>query len=456
MKKNLSLLAIFCYMALSACNAGPQPAGTSADDAEAEPLKTNIFTPQSLHTHGSTLAQLPNGDILAAWFQGSGERWADDVVIMGARLRAGELEWNAPFVLADVPGFPDINPVLFVDQRERLWLMWYTVLANQWETAILKYRISTDYEGEGAPVWSWQDVIHPKPGGLTERGIQPDDPFVLSLIRQLDTLDEYIPQTLAAYPAEERAGLLERWETRKEELISQAKGEDMMARGRIVQPNGETAEVQLGYPRFRRMGWQTRNKPLFLPSGRMIIPLYSDGFDFSLMAITDDGGEHWTYSEPLVSIGGVQPALVLAQDGTIVTYMRDNGPPPQRLMMSRSEDQGRTWSTVVDSELPNPGAAADIVALDDGRWLIIGNDTEEGRHSLALFLSEDEGENWRFVRHLERDTTAGTDLRAHYPAIIQGAGGDLHMTYTFQDRDAAGTVGKTIRYVRLGAAALEE
>ena len=82
-----------------------------------------IFPLVSQHVHGSTIVELPNGDLLTAWFQGSGERWADDVAIMGARLKAGRDEWSKPFVMADVPGFPDINPILFLDSDKRLWLM---------------------------------------------------------------------------------------------------------------------------------------------------------------------------------------------------------------------------------------------------------------------------------------------------------------------------------------------
>jgi hypothetical protein len=48
-----------------------------------------IFAPIAQHVHGSTVVELPNGGLLAAWFQGSGERWADDVAIMGARLAKG-------------------------------------------------------------------------------------------------------------------------------------------------------------------------------------------------------------------------------------------------------------------------------------------------------------------------------------------------------------------------------
>ena len=45
----------------------------------------DIFPLIKQHAHGSTIVELPNNDLLAAWFQGSGERWADDVAIMGSR-----------------------------------------------------------------------------------------------------------------------------------------------------------------------------------------------------------------------------------------------------------------------------------------------------------------------------------------------------------------------------------
>jgi len=49
--------------------------------------KQYIFPLQSQHVHSSSLVELPNGDLLSCWFQGSGERKADDVKIMGARLK---------------------------------------------------------------------------------------------------------------------------------------------------------------------------------------------------------------------------------------------------------------------------------------------------------------------------------------------------------------------------------
>ncbi|MHC4705312.1 MAG: exo-alpha-sialidase, partial [Planctomycetota bacterium] len=249
-----------------------------------------IFPLVHQHVHGSTIVELPNGNLLAAWFQGSGERWADDVAIMGARLKAGKNKWTRPFVMADVPGFPDVNPILFLDAKDRLWLMWYTVIANQWETSLPKYRISENYMSQdAAPEWKWQDVLHVKPGDPAERGIQPSDRFVKSVERQIEEYAEYLSKN-STMPQQLLQGMVDRW---KKELLSKARGENMIRKGRLYDAQGGSTEQQLGYAYFRRVGWQTKNKAVIVNKNRIIVPLYSDGFSFSLMAITDNGGNNW-------------------------------------------------------------------------------------------------------------------------------------------------------------------
>src|SRR5688500_9730706 len=175
-----------------------------------------IFPYQGEHVHGSTIVELPDGDLLAAWFQGSGERWADDVRIMGARLHKGDTNWSETFVMADVPGFPDINPILFMDRKDRLWLMWYPVLANQWETSIPIYRISEKYDTKGAPEWTWQDVLFVKAGDKTERGIQPGDRFVEQVATQLKEYEAYLNESLLpAVPDSIRPVMRVEWEKYK-------------------------------------------------------------------------------------------------------------------------------------------------------------------------------------------------------------------------------------------------
>jgi len=86
-----------------------------------------IFPAQQQHVHSSSIVELPNGDLFAVWFQGSGERTADDVGIRGARLPRGAQAWSEVFLTADTPNLPDCNPVVFLDGRQRLadgrWLM---------------------------------------------------------------------------------------------------------------------------------------------------------------------------------------------------------------------------------------------------------------------------------------------------------------------------------------------
>ena len=219
----------------------------------------------------------------------------------------------------------------------------------------------------------------------------------------------------------------------------------MIRNGRLYSLDGTYTEKPLGYPYFRRMGWQTRNKP-YLDNERIILPLYSDGFSFSLMAITDNRGASWSFSEPLVENGNIQPAIAVKSDGNLVAYMRDNGPEPKRLHVSESSDLGRTWSFVEDSKIPNPGSGADVVTLANGHWALIFNDLETGRHSLAVSISTDDGQTWSNPGNIEFDGREENSTRSHYPAIIQGEDGRIHAVYSYHRNDGPETSRKSIRY----------
>ncbi len=400
-----------------------------------------IFPLQIQHAHGPTVVELPNGDLLAAWFQGSGERWADDVVINGARLKKGETAWSEPFVMADVPGFPDINPMLFIDGRGKLWLMWYTVLANQWETSLPKYRISSDFEGEGSPVWEWQEVLHVKFDN-TERGIQANDRFLKEVNQQFKEYEVYLEQEI--FPKNQ--GLKEqysgKWPGFRNIIDSLASGKNHIRKGRITE-NGETKNVQLGYPAYRRMGWQTKNKPFITHQNRLIVPLYSDGLECTLFALTDDWGRTWKFSNPVIGGIGIQASIAEKKNGTLVAYLRDNGPPPQRIQYTESKDKGESWSIAKDTELPNPGAGFDMLTLPNGNWVLVYNHSEENRNNLAIAVSADEGKTWT-KKLLENDTRGDEATRFHYPAVIQAKNNKLHTVYSYHRNDT--NTGKTIKW----------
>jgi len=343
-----------------------------------------IFPLGTLHAHSSSIVQLPDGDFYACWYKGSGERDADDVKVEAALLRQDSRTWSKPYTLVDQPDFPDTNPVLFVDSHKRLWVIWSTIVANRWETALLRYKIAFHYPDlTAAPQWDVSDPLLFIPRN-----------FAAAVKRDTESWPAHLP-----------AG-----------------------------PGGDEARhaMQMASDKyFSRMGWMGRNQPLELPSGRILVPLYSDGYSFSILAITDDGGKTWTSSEPIVSMGGVQPSLVRKRGGTIVAYMRNNGPPPRRVIRAESKDDGITWSTPIYTDIPNPGSSMEVTGLRDGLWVLIGNDTERDRNSLLVALSDDEGKTWKWRRHLDRDTSSTNPGSFHYPTLIQARDGSLHATYSY-------------------------
>jgi predicted neuraminidase len=386
----------------------------------AEPLyhAELIFPLEHWHNHASCIVEAPNGDLLVCWFNGSGERTADDVKIEGARKKRGAKGWGPRFVMADTPGFPDTNCTMFIDPQQRLWLLWPTILANEWHTALMKYKISSNYQKDGPPQWEVSEVLHVKP----ETGFEES---VNKVMDQAEGLVNFLP------------------EDRRQ-----------AARDYIARQRKHAADKL-----FRRLGWMTRAHPLVLDKQRLIVPLYSDGFSFSLMAITDDWGKSWKTSTPLVGFGNIQPSIVRKKDGTLYALMRDNGPAPKRLHQSESRDNGETWSPVTETDLPNPGSGAEIISLKNGHWVLAYNDTERDRNSLAVAISDDEGKSWRWKRHLEFDPPGPEAGAYHYPSIIQGHDGTLHITYSYHlnkkdvGKDSQGRPQrKSIKYVHFNEA----
>jgi predicted neuraminidase len=366
-----------------ACHAiGLMLAGLACSAADNSALTAEfVFPLRADHNHAPGIVALCNGDLLVSWYRGSGERRADDVAVYGARLQRGSRSWSEPFLLADTPGFPDCNTCMLRDPQGRIWLFWPTVLANSWESCLTNYRVALHAERPGPVQWARQGLILLKPRDFSQTA--------------LEQLDRFVAQHPAPLSDPQRAELA----VLRERLSSRL---------------------------YQRLGWQPRCKPTVLPSGRILLPLYSDTFSISIMAISDDQGDTWSASEPLIGWGNIQPSVLRRDDGTLVAYMRENGV-TGRVRIAESRDDGTTWGPVGETAFPNSGSGLDGVRLANGHWVLVYNDSPRGRTSLAVSLSDDEGRTWRWTRHLERHDQG----QYHYPAVIQGDDGRIHVIYSY-------------------------
>ena len=172
----------------------------------------------------------------------------------------------------------------------------------------------------------------------------------------------------------------------------------------------------------------------------MLLPLYSDGYNISIVAISDDNGKHWKASNPIVGLGPIQPSLVQKQNGHIVAYMRDSGDDPKRILKSVSKDNGETWSFAIDTKIPNPSSSIEVLQLKNGNWIMACNDTESSRSQMAILLSFNEGKSWEVKKYIGKyEYNSGITLA--YPSLIQSSDRLIHLTYSLKDKK-----GKTIQH----------
>ena len=98
--------------------------------------------PMGRENHGSNLMELPNGDLLCAWFGGDKEG-AQNVSIALSRLSPNDAQWTTPVFVSNDPDRSDQNPVLFVTPEGKLWLLYASQQSQgqgpgSWEEKISK------------------------------------------------------------------------------------------------------------------------------------------------------------------------------------------------------------------------------------------------------------------------------------------------------------------------------
>jgi len=178
-----------------------------------------------------------------------------------------------------------------------------------------------------------------------------------------------------------------------------------------------------------------KNKPVQLEDGSILCPSSSETRNKWRVhfELSKDMGQTWEYIGPIndgIEFDAIQPSVLFHSGGLLQVLCRTK---QGVISQSWSEDQGRTWSPMEATTLPNPNSGTDAVTLKDGRQILIYNhiipsQTWGSRSKLNMAVSDD-GIIWSAAALLENDPDP--DSEYSYPAVIQTKDGMIHVTYTW-------------------------
>jgi predicted neuraminidase len=173
-----------------------------------------------------------------------------------------------------------------------------------------------------------------------------------------------------------------------------------------------------------------KDKPVLLADETLLCGSSTEDHGWRLdMEWTKDWGQTWQKTDALndgVTWSAIQPTILDHGEngGGIQILCRTR---QQRIAESWSRDGGRTWTPLAAiAALPNPNSGIDAVQLKDGRSLVVYNHAMRGRSPLNVAVSGD-GKVWKAAAVLEQEPGEYS-----YPAVIQTADGQVHITYTWK------------------------
>ncbi len=198
-------------------------------------------------------------------------------------------------------------------------------------------------------------------------------------------------------------------------------------------------------------GVNTQGRPLHLRSGGWAVPY--DAFPdfhghFLILDEKIDGYEK--RGDVFCPPGSLEPSIVQLPNGRILCYLRfcpkwnwgkaTMGQEIQgHIWATTSDDELRSFSTPIATNLRNPSGGVDIALSSSSRLLLTYNDSYALRLPLSVGISDDLGKTFR-VRDVETGLAepvygwafANYEYNCHaYPKLLQTRDGIWHLFYTY-------------------------
>ncbi|MGR2857546.1 glycosyl hydrolase [Erwinia sp. 1181_3] len=351
--------------------------------------------------HAANLLPLPDGDVLCVWFGGTQEGIAD-ISVWCSRLEKGSERWSDAVKLSDDPTRSEQNPVLFLDPDNVLWLLYTAQKSGNQDTAIVRYRQSTDFGQSWGPIATLLD----QPGT-----------FIRQPVVVLANGDWLLPVFYCrTQPGEKWVG------------------------------NNDDSAVKIS--RDKGKSWHDVAVPDSTGCVHMNITLLKDG---SLLALyrsrwadhiyqsrSDDGGQSWSAPQAteLPNNNSSIQVTTLANGDLALVF---------NAMSAEGASERRTslYDEIEDEE-DDVAVAAEPV-IHSGKTAFWG----APRAPMTLAISRDGGKSWPFRRNLDEgdgycmtnNSQQKLNREFSYPSIKQGLNGELHIAYTY--------FRQAIKYVRV-------
>ncbi len=179
-----------------------------------------------------------------------------------------------------------------------------------------------------------------------------------------------------------------------------------------------------------------KNKPELI-NGVLLCPSSTEKNGWKAhIEYTTDFGKTWTKSEAIndgVNLQAIQPSILKHKDGRLQILCRSRN---HTINESWSSDNGKIWTAMKASALPNNNSGTDAVTLKDGRHLLVYNHTlpnaswvkgKGPRTPLNVAVSND-GIKWFAATVLEDSPIS----QYSYPSVIQTKDGLVHIVYTWR------------------------
>ncbi|WP_447764166.1 sialidase family protein [Pseudomonas reinekei] len=164
-----------------------------------------------------------------------------------------------------------------------------------------------------------------------------------------------------------------------------------------------SAPRQLITSPFLNISTLVRSAPVFHVDGSIGLPVYHEflGKFAEYLYLSADGE---VIDKFRISHGknSLQPAIVALDGQRGIAFLRYAGTTHHRVLASRTEDAGQTWSEPFPLVPSNPNSSLAAVATPDQRLLVALNDLQEGRFKLSLYVTDAKMTDWRLLHDLDK------------------------------------------------------